>query len=150
MKRILPFLGGLRYNNVSKNYRQSAKMKTVLLITKSPHHPKMRQALDCAKNLFKNNELAGVFFYGDGAMIANGFAWQSAELPNIADEWAKLSDEYQLALPVCVSTALARGITDEPNAKRHNLSGHNLKAPFELVGLGDLAMMIDDNKLIQF
>lgn len=125
-------------------------MKTVLLITHAPHHPKMRQALDCAKNLFKNNELAGVFFYGDGAMIANGFAWQSAEMPNLADEWATFSQQTQIPLPVCVSTALARGITDEPNAKRHNLSGHNLKVPFELVGLGDLAMMIDDNRLVQF
>lgn len=125
-------------------------MKTILLITHAPHHPKMRQALDCAKNLFKNNELAGVFFYGDGAMIANGFAWQSAEMPNLADEWATFSQQTQIPLPVCVSTALARGITDPENAKRHHLTGDNLKPPFYLAGLSELAMMVTDGQLIQY
>ena len=56
-----------------------------------------------------------------------------------------------LDLPVCVSTALARGITDADNAHRHSLDGENVLPPFRLVGLSHLALYIDDDtKLIQF
>ena len=46
---------------------------------------------------------------------------------------------------------LARGITDVDNANRHSLDGDNLRAPFRLVGLSELALQIDDDvTVIQF
>ena len=77
--------------------------------------------------------------------------WQSADVPNISHLWVALAKRYGLDLPVCVSTALARGITDADNAHRHSLDGENVLPPFRLVGLSHLALYIDDDtKLIQF
>lgn len=125
--------------------------KHLLLISTSPHHPNAKKALDFAKDQLANGHSINVFFYGDGAYTANRLIWQSADIPNIADAWATLAYEYHLALPVCVSTALARGITDSQNATRHQLQGENLREPFVLVGLSELAMAIDDSvQVLQF
>ncbi len=80
-----------------------------------------------------------IFFYGEAANTGNALRWQSADRANLTQLWSQLSQEYQLTLPICVSTALTRGITDEDNAKRHRLEGNNLAIGFELVGLGELA-----------
>lgn len=119
-------------------------MKTLLLITSNPHTPQATHALACAKELLQDGQEVSVFFYGDGAYTANTLMWQSADVPNIRDEWVKLANNHRLALPVCVSTALARGITDKQNATRHTLKADNLHAPFYLVGLSELAMMMTD------
>lgn len=66
-------------------------------------------------------------------------------------EWQTLAEQFQLALPVCVSTALSRGISDTDNSKRHQLNGDNLATGFALVGLSELAMMMQgDCRLMQF
>ncbi len=58
---------------------------------------------------------------------------------------------YRFASRVCVSAALARGITDLDNARRHNIQQHNLADAFELVGLGELADAVQSSqRLIQF
>lgn len=92
-----------------------------------------------------------MYFYGDGAYTASRLLWQTADVPSISDEWVKLSQQHNLDLPVCVSTALARGITDVDNANRHSLNGDNLRASFRMVGLSELALRIDDGAtVIQF
>lgn len=126
-------------------------MKKLLLITKSPHDRRHAQAVDFAKQALTDGDDVRVFFYGDGAYVANRLRWQTADMPDIADQWVCLADEYDLALPVCVGTALARGITDGDNAVRHGLAGENLRPPFCLVGLSDLALALDDETcLVQF
>lgn len=124
-------------------------MKTTLLICAHPNRPKAWHALDCARDLACANALAGVFFYGDGAYVANAFCWQSADTPDIAAAWADFAKQYGFTLSVCVGSALARGISDEANARRHNLSGHNLRSPFVLVGLSDLATQLEQSRLLQ-
>lgn len=123
--------------------------QTTLLISAHPDSRQAWQALHVAQDLLKQNALAGVFFYGDGAYIANALRWQSADVPDVAAAWATLADKYDIVLPVCVSTALARGVSDKANAYRHNLDGYNLKPPFVLVGLSELAMQLDNSQLIQ-
>lgn len=118
-------------------------MPTLLLITASPHSQTAKQAIATAKSLLDQKQSVSVFFYGDGAYTANRLMWQTADVPSVSDKWVKLADEYSLDLPVCVSTALARGITDSDNAKRHHLDGDNLRSPFRLVGLSELALQID-------
>lgn len=123
---------------------------TTLLITCPPHSPNARHAFDHAKHLLDNGKKVQVFFYGDGAYVANGLAWQPDNLPNLANDWATLATTHHLPLPVCVSTALARGICDDDNAKRHHLPVSNLKSPFALVGLTEFALMLNDGELVQY
>ncbi len=125
--------------------------KILILITASPHTHKAKLALADAEARLAKGESVSVFFYGDGAATANRLMWQTADVPSIRDGWAALSEQYQLDLPVCVSTALARGITDSENAKRHGLDGDNLQTPFRLVGLSELALLIDDGvQVVQY
>ncbi|AKG07921.1 multidrug transporter [Moraxella bovoculi] len=126
-------------------------MATLLLITSSPHSYQGKEALRTAKECLTAGEVLSVFFYGDGAYTASRLLWQTADVPSISDEWVKLSQQHNLDLPVCVSTALARGITDVDNANRHSLNGDNLRASFRMVGLSELALRIDDGAtVIQF
>ncbi len=98
-----------------------------------------------------NAMAVAVFFYGDAAHTANQLRWQVADRAHLTELWQQLSHEYALPLPVCVSTAITRGITDSDNAQRHHLSGANLAAHFALVGLGELATPLKlAKKVIQF
>ena len=135
-------------------------MTPLLLITADPSHPLAYLALRYARAYLKNaannkdtndNITLNVFFYGDAAHTANGLRWQSADQINLTKEWQTLAEQFQLALPVCVSTALSRGISDTDNSKRHQLNGDNLATGFSLVGLSELAMMMQgDCRLLQF
>lgn len=137
----------------------------LLLITADPSHPLAHLALRYARAYLKNaannkdindnitldNTTLNVFFYGDAANTANDLRWQSADQINLTKEWQTLAEQFQLALPVCVSTALSRGISDTDNSKRHQLNGDNLATGFSLVGLSELAMMMQgDCRLMQF
>lgn len=125
--------------------------KILILVSASPHTHQAKLALVDAKARLSQGEMVSVFFYGDGAYTANRLMWQTADVPSISDGWATLSEQYQLDLPVCVSTALARGIIDGENAKRHGLDGDNLRTPFRLVGLSELALLIDDGvQVVQY
>ena len=141
----------------------------LLLITADPSQPLAHIALRYARTYLEstdtnNNDKTdnsdrpanphaslNIFFYADAANTANRLRWQSADQMNITQEWQKLATQYQLALPVCVSTALSRGISDSENSTRHQLDSENLAAGFKLVGLSELAMMMQgDCRVIQF
>lgn len=146
----------------------------LLLITADPSHPLAHLALRYARTYLANtdtnnndtsnndktdnsdnneNGLAPlhVFFYADAANTANRLRWQSADQMDITKAWQKLAKQYQLTLSVCVSTALSRGISDSENSTRHQLDSENLAAGFKLVGLSELAMMMQgDCRLLQF
>ena len=141
----------------------------LLLITADPSHPLAHIALRYARTYLQTTEInnhdkkddsdrpanthaaLNIFFYADAANTANRLRWQSADQMNITKEWQKLAEQYQLTLPVCVSTALSRGISDSENSIRHQLDSENLAAGFKLVGLSELAMMMQgDCRLLQF
>lgn len=108
---------------------------TLLLITANPSHPAAQSAVRYAQAFLKlafSNSIDDesqaikpsplkVFFYADGAHTANGLRWQSADQVSITQQWQQLASQYHLSLPVCVSTALARGVSDQENARRHSL-----------------------------
>ncbi len=130
---------------------------TVLLITKDPSHPLASLAIRYARAYLQNSDESksqqplALFFYMDGAHVANRLRWQSADQTSLTLQWQALAEHYQLSLPVCVSTALSRGISDNDNSARHQLHGDNVATGFTLVGLGDLAMMLQgDCRLLQF
>ena len=136
----------------------------LLLITADPSHPLAHLALRYARAYLQSlsnredtdkegtdNKKLNVFFYGDAANTANCLRWQPADQSDVTKKWQTLAEQYQLALPVCVSTALSRGISDDDNSTRHQLEGNNLATGFTLVGLSELAMMMQDGShLIQF
>ena len=139
----------------------------LLLITADPSHPLAHIALRYARTYLQNlsmndkvdddslskNQQAplNIFFYADAANTANRLRWQSADQMNITQQWQNLAEQYQLSLPVCVSTALSRGISDNDNSTRHQLNSENLATGFSLVGLSELAIMMQgDCRLIQF
>ena len=122
-------------------------MSTLLLITSSPTSIHAWHALGLAQALKQKNESFRVFFYQDGVNVANALQWVPDDQRKLTSEWQKL----EIRLPVCVSAALARGISDAENAQRHNLQQHNLADQFDLVGLGELADAVQTaDRLIQF
>ncbi len=138
----------------------TAMTTPLLLITKDPSHPLADLALRYAQAIVEQAAIIKddsqhaslkVFFYADAAHIANRLRWQSAEQINLTKQWQALAAQHNISLPVCVSTALSRGISDSDNSARHNLQGDNLATGFELVGLSELAIMMQgDCRLIQF
>ncbi|OTG65030.1 sulfurtransferase complex subunit TusD [Acinetobacter silvestris] len=122
-------------------------MSTLLLITATPSSIHAWHALGLAQALKAKNVDFRVFFYQDAVAVANSLQWVPDDQRNLTVEWQKLS----VRLPVCVSAALARGITDQENAQRHQIHTHNLAQGFELVGLGELADAVQSTeRLIQF
>ena len=122
-------------------------MSTLLLITSPPTSTHAWHALGLAQALQNKNEEFRVFFYQDAVAAANALQWVPDDQRKLTSEWQKLA----IRLPVCVSAALARGITDQENAQRHNIQQHNLAEGFELVGLGELADAVQSSqRLIQF
>ncbi|MCK4108625.1 sulfurtransferase complex subunit TusD [Acinetobacter radioresistens] len=122
-------------------------MSTLLLITSAPTSIYAWHALGLAQALKTKDENFRVFFYQDGVMVANSLQWLPDDQRSLTHEWQKLN----IRLPVCVSAALARGITDEQNAQRHQISQYNLAQGFKLVGLGELADAVQSaQRLIQF
>ncbi len=122
-------------------------MSTLLLITAAPTSIQAWHAFGLAQALKAKEQSFRVFFYQDGVQVANSLQWFPDDQRNLTKEWQKLA----IRLPVCVSAALARGITDQENAKRHQIQSHNLADGFELVGLGELADAVQSTeRLIQF
>lgn len=122
-------------------------MSTLLLITSSPTSVIAWHAFDLAQALHNKQKEFRVFFYQDGVHVANDLQWFPDDQRNLKQEWQKLG----IRLPVCVSAALARGITDASNAQRHSLQHHNLAQGFELVGLGELADAVQScSRILQF
>lgn len=150
-------------------------MTPTLLITKDPSHPLAHLALRYAQAFLEHSDnplptidtnvntdkvdiadkgnsdepaKLQLFFYADAAHLANQLRWQSADQLNLTRQWQALASQHKITLPVCVSTALSRGVSDSDNSARHQLPGDNLAEGFELVGLSELAMMLRDNSLL--
>ena len=92
-----------------------------------------------------------VFFYQEGVLNASQFVSPASDEINLPDFWAKLATQYQFPLEVCVSASLRRGIVNQTEAQQLSLGQYNLKAPFVLSGLGQLAeLSASADRLVQF
>lgn len=141
----------------------SANPNSILvLITHCPNHPLANKALLFCQayanhanqqNTLEPRSLSSrlkIFFYGDAANTANCLNWQPADQKNLTQDWQNFAHKHHMTLPVCVSTALARGVSDADNAKRHQLTTDNLATGFQLVGLSELALLMDTHKVVTF
>lgn len=121
-------------------------MITLLLLTTHPTERLAWHSFELAQSLLKKQQKISVFFYQNAVHVANGLNWRPTDELSLSDKWRSL----HIDLPVCVSAALARGITDQDNADRHNLPKTNLESGFRLTGLGELAdAMLNADKIIQ-
>ncbi len=122
-------------------------MSTLLLITAAPSSIHAWHAFELAQALLQKKQEVRVFFYQDGVTVANALQWVPDDQRNLCQEWPKLA----IRLPVCVSAALARGISDHENSVRHHIQLDNLAPGFELVGLGELADAVQStDRLVRF
>lgn len=147
-------------NNTAMPNTSTLDTPIVMLMTHAPSHPLTKQALECAQSLWANDSKTTVeqkpltttdfkiFLYSDAVMLANRLIWLPDDIENMAKNWQRFAMSHDLTIQVCVSAALARGVTDADNATRHQLQGNNLADGFELVGLGELAMHLHRAKTV--
>lgn len=95
--------------------------------------------------------LESIFFYREGVLNANQLIMPATDEINLVKAWQQLQHEHDIALNICVSAALRRGITDKQEAQRLGLIGDNLASGFTLTGLGALAeAALTSERLIKF
>lgn len=105
----------------------------------------------CTSAVKAGYEIVGVFFYQEGVLNANQLVSPASDEVNLPDFWAQLATEQQFPLEVCVSASLRRGIVNEVEAQQLSLKQFNLKSPFVLSGLGQLAeLSASADRLVQF
>jgi len=105
----------------------------------------------CAAAARAGHKIVGVFFYQEGVLNASQLVSPATDEINLPDLWAQLALHYKFPLEVCVSAALRRGVVNEQEAKQLALAQFNLKAPFVLSGLGQLAeLSAKCERLVQF
>ncbi len=110
-------------------------MRIVMILTAAPEHPMAWHAVHLAESLSQMGHQVLPFFYMDAVRVANSLQRQPSDQPCLLRQWQQLP----LDKPVCVSAALARGVTDADNQQQHQLPTHNLANGFRLTGLGELA-----------
>lgn len=127
-------------------------MKFVLLISSPPQSPATRRALRFAEALLESgHSLERVFFYQDGVQIASKLLVYPQDEINIAQQWQAFIQQHQLDAVVCIAAALRRGLVDESEAQRYQLSASNLANGYTLSGLGQLHEAIQQaERMIHF
>jgi tRNA 2-thiouridine synthesizing protein D len=124
-----------------------------LLVTSAPFseqnaYSAYRFALAAAQN---NHQVNGIFFYQSGTLNGSSLQITPSNEFDLYAGWQKLAQEYQVPLMVCVSAAGKRGITTVDDAQESDNPHFSLTAPFESVGLGELANLINNSdRLVQF
>jgi tRNA 2-thiouridine synthesizing protein D len=105
----------------------------------------------CCAATKMGHEIVGVFFYQEGVLNASLLVSPASDEISLPEYWAKLATQYQFPLEVCVSAALRRGITNQIEAQQLALPSFNLRQPFILSGLGQLAeLSAKADRLVQF
>jgi tRNA 2-thiouridine synthesizing protein D len=95
--------------------------------------------------------IKGIFFYQGGVLNGSSLQITPSDEFDLYTAWGELSQKYQVPLMVCVSAASKRGVTTAEDAQESDNPHFSLKAPFESVGLGELAILISSSdRLIQF
>jgi tRNA 2-thiouridine synthesizing protein D len=98
-----------------------------------------------------DHRVNGIFFYQSGTLNGSSLQITPSNEFDLYAAWEKLSVEYKVPLLVCVSAASRRGITTEEDAQDSDNLHFSLAAPFESVGLGELAALLSNSdRLIQF
>lgn len=92
--------------------------------------------------LAAGHTLHRVFFYHDGVHAASGIAVPPQDEPSPQAGWIELSADHGVELAVCIAAALKRGLVNEEERARYELTAANVHPAFAVVGLGQLVEAI--------
>ena len=128
-------------------------MNVSLLILSEPYSSQSSlSALKYAKAALQaGHTIKRVFFYHNGVHTGSALQTPQQDETNIQQEWANLAESHKLDLVICVAAALKRGNLTEDEANRYDREQHNIHAPFELSGLGQLLdAQLNSDQMITF
>jgi tRNA 2-thiouridine synthesizing protein D len=128
-------------------------MNVSLLILSEPYSSQSSlSALNYAKAaLLAGHLIPRVFFYHNGVHSGSQLQTPQQDEINVQQEWVKLANEYKLDLVICIAAALKRGNLSADEANRYDQQQHNIEAPFELSGLGQLLdAQLNSDQMITF
>lgn len=117
----------------------STTLTYTLVITGAPYVSQAPQtALDFAHAVCEaGHRIERVFLYGDGIHLASALASPPSDEINWRKAWCDFLGEHDIPGIACVASALRRGLVDNTEQARYNLTAANLAPPFEIAGLGE-------------
>jgi tRNA 2-thiouridine synthesizing protein D len=109
-----------------------------LVIQCSPSQSSLaKSSLEFAKAiLVRQHQVYRIFFYGDGAWLANDFMVELQGEDNVAHEWRQFLAQHTIDAVVCITASLKRGLLDGHESLRYGKKASNLAPEFQLSGLG--------------
>lgn len=110
-----------------------------LVITGAPYSTQAPQtALEFARAvLAAGKRIDRVFLYGDGVHLASSLSAPPSDELNLSEAWADFLTGNGIPGVACIASALRRGLVNESEMQRYELTACNLRAPFEIAGLGE-------------
>lgn len=127
-------------------------MKFAIALFAPPHAPSSRRALRFAEAaLAGGHQIVRLFFYQDSVHVASSLPVSAQDELDLPAVWRAFVTENNLDAVVCIAAALRRGVLNDEEAQRYGRVSHNLEAPWELSGLGQLHEAAQDaDRLICF
>ena len=128
-------------------------MKFALMVTAAPYQSQApRSALEFASAATRaGHDIVRVFFYFDGVLIASSLNVPPQDETDLAERWSAFAEEHEIELAVCIAASLRRGVLNDDEAARYSRPAANLRAGFEIVGLGQLVdAMINADRCVTF
>lgn len=127
-------------------------MKFAIALFAPPHAPSSRRALRFAEAaLAGGHQIVRLFFYQDAVHVASSLPVSAQDELDVPAAWRSFVTEHNLDGVVCIAAALRRGVLNGEEAQRYACASHNLEAPWELSGLGQLHEAAQDaDRLICF
>ncbi len=110
-----------------------------LVITGAPWTSQAPQtALAFARELVSaGHRIDRVFLYGDGIHLASALSTPPSDERHWPREWSEFLAENGIPAVACIASALRRGLVDQAEQARYELTGSNLRPLFEIAGLGE-------------
>jgi tRNA 2-thiouridine synthesizing protein D len=105
----------------------------------------------CRALLRQGHRIDRVFLYGEGVHLASLLSAPPSDEQNLRDQWCEFLAEHAIEGIACIASALRRGIVDETEQRRYQLTASNLASPFLLAGLGEWVQgMQDSDRVVRF
>lgn len=110
-----------------------------LVITGAPYSTQAPQtALSFARAaIAAGHTVDRVFLYGDGVHLASSLCAPPSDETHWPTEWSIFLTDNGISGVACIASALRRGLVNESERKRYELSASNLLKPFIIAGLGE-------------